>query len=219
MAISAASVGSLEVAVVEDLDEVREGIALLIDRAEGFRCVQKYSSMEDALEGLALRLPRIVLLDIGLPGMSGLEGLRILKQRYPELQVVILTVYKDNDRIFEAMCAGACGYLLKTTAPARLVESLREVAGGGAPMSPEVSRRVVELFRRFQPPDEGRRLSKQEMHLLVLLGEGHHYKTAAAEMGVSRHTVGFHMRNIYSKLQVHSKSEAVAKALRDGLIR
>jgi DNA-binding NarL/FixJ family response regulator len=209
----------VEVAVVEDLDEVREGIALLIDRAEGFRCEQKYASMEEALPGLARHRPQIVLLDIGLPGMSGLEGLRVLRHDYPDLLVVILTVYNDSDRIFEAMCAGACGYLLKTTAPARLIEGLREVMAGGAPMSPEVSRRVVELFRRFQPPEERHRLSKQEMHLLTLLGEGHHYKTAAAEMGISRHTVGFHMRNTYAKLHVHSKSEAVAKAIRDGLIR
>lgn len=217
--MSSTSTQCVEVAVVEDLDEVREGIALLIDRAEGFRCEQKYASMEEALPGLARHRPQIVLLDIGLPGMSGLEGLRVLRHDYPDLLVVILTVYNDSDRIFEAMCAGACGYLLKTTAPARLIEGLREVMAGGAPMSPEVSRRVVELFRRFQPPEERHRLSKQEMHLLTLLGEGHHYKTAAAEMGISRHTVGFHMRNTYAKLHVHSKSEAVAKAIRDGLIR
>ena len=217
--MQAAGAQVVEVAIVEDLEEVREGIALLIDRAEGFRCLQKFASMEEALPGLERRRPRIVLLDIGLPGMSGLDGLRLLKQEHPELHVVILTVYKDNDRIFEAMCAGACGYLLKTTAPARLIESLREVMAGGAPMSPEVSRRVVDLFHRFQPIEAQHRLSKQEMHLLKLLGEGHHYKTAAAELGISVHTVGFHMRNIYGKLQVHSKSEAVAKALRDGLIR
>ena len=136
---------TVEVAIVEDLEEVRNGIALLIDRSDGFRCRQKFASMEEAFCGLNRRRPHIALVDIGLPGMSGIDGLRLLKQKYPEVHVVILTVYKDSDRIFEAMCAGACGYLLETTAPTRLVENLREVMSGGAPMSPEVSRRVVEL--------------------------------------------------------------------------
>lgn len=213
------AVSLVDVAIVEDIDEVRDGIAFLVNRTGGFRCSQKYSCMEDALAGLQRVQPHIVLLDIGLPGMSGLDGLRLLKLRYPHLPVVILTVYKDDDRIFEALCSGACGYLLKTTAPGRLMAGLEEVVQGGSPMSPEVSRRVVELFRRFQPADQQHGLSKQERHLLQLLGEGHHYKTAAAEMGISIHTVNFHLRNIYSKLHVHSKSEAVAKALRDGLIR
>ncbi|MBI1791419.1 MAG: response regulator transcription factor [Acidobacteria bacterium] len=210
----------IEVAIIEDRPEVREGLALLINSTEGYRCTQRFGSMEQALGEIGRHPPHVALIDIGLPGMSGIEGVRILKQRYPKILLLILTVYKDDDRIFEAMCAGACGYLLKKTPPARLLESVKEVMSGGAPMSPEVARRVVELFRRFHPPaDADYRLSPQELHLLKLLGEGHHYKTAAAEMGLSIHTVGFHMRHIYEKLQVHSKSEAVAKALRDGLIR
>ena len=116
--------------------------------------------------------------------------------------------------------SGACGYLLKNTPPARLLESLREVAAGGAVMSPSIARRVVELFRQFRPPDRADYgLSPQESRLLKLLGESHHYKTAAAELGISIHTVNFHLKRIYEKLQVHSKAEAVAKALREGLIR
>jgi DNA-binding NarL/FixJ family response regulator len=174
--------------------------------------------MEEALAQIG-DPPDIALIDIGLPGMSGIEGVRRLKERFPDLLVLMLTVYKDDDRIFRAICAGACGYLLKKTPPGRLVESLREAAEGGAPMSPEVARRVVELFRGFHPAQQVRcHLSPQERRLLELLCEGHHYKTAAAEMSISLHTVKFHMRNVYEKLHVHSKSEAVAKALRDGLI-
>jgi DNA-binding NarL/FixJ family response regulator len=133
---------------------------------------------------------------------------------------MMLTVYADDERIFEAICAGARGYLLKKTPPARLLESVREVVIGGAPMSPEVARRVVQLFQKFHVPESADyRLSPTEMRLLKLLAEGHHYKTAAAEMEISINTVSYHMRAIYQKLQVHSKSEAVAKALRDRLIQ
>jgi DNA-binding NarL/FixJ family response regulator len=210
----------IKVAIIEDEREVREGLALLINGTEGFRCTQRFASIEDALRNPGLDLSDVALVDIGLPGMSGIEGVRELKQRYPPLLLLMLTVYKDNDRIFRALCAGACGYLLKNTPPLRLLESLREVVAGGAPMSPEVARRVIGLFQQFQPtPQAGCDLSRQEMRLLKLLAEGHHYKTAAAELGISISTVAFHTRGIYEKLQVHSKSEAVAKALRTGLIR
>ena len=175
--------------------------------------------MEDALLAISRELPELVLTDIGLPGMSGTEGIRILKERYPDLPMVALTVYDDDEEIFGALCAGALGYLLKNTPPARLLECLKAVVSGGAPMSPEVARRVVRLFKTVSPPDRASyRLTPQETQLLKLLVEGHNYKTAAAELGLSVHTDSFHMRNIYSKLQVHSKSEAVAKALRDRLV-
>jgi DNA-binding NarL/FixJ family response regulator len=157
--------------------------------------------------------------DIGLPGMSGIEGVRILRERYPSIAPVLLTVYKDDERIFQAICAGACGYLLKKTPPSRLLEAVREIAEGGAVMSPEVAIRVVELFRKTQAPGQSAAgLSPQELRLLRLLAEGHQNKTAAAELGISVHTVSFHLRSIYEKLHVHSRSEAVARALRDGLV-
>jgi DNA-binding NarL/FixJ family response regulator len=152
--------------------------------------------------------------------MSGIEGTRRLREQHPALLVMMLTVYGDDERIFEPMCAGACGYLLKKTPPARLLESLSEVVAGGAPMSPEVARRVVQLFQKFHAPESAEyHLSPTELRLLNLLAEGHHYKTAASEMQISINTVSYHMRSIYQKLQVHSKSEAVAKALRDRLIQ
>jgi DNA-binding NarL/FixJ family response regulator len=207
------------VAIIEDERRIREGLETLINGTEGYRCTAAFRSMEDALARPWSEVPDVVLVDIGLPGMSGLEGLRHLRERYPETTLVMLTVYEDDDRVFDALCAGACGYLLKRTAPARLLESLREAKLGGAPMSPEVARRVISLFRTVRPPDHANYdLTPHELRLLKLLVEGHNYKSAAAEFGVSFHTIAFHIQNIYEKLQVHSKSEAVAKAMRHRLI-
>jgi DNA-binding NarL/FixJ family response regulator len=152
--------------------------------------------------------------------MSGIDGLKLLKERYPQMLLLMLTVYGDDDRIFDALCAGASGYLLKKTPPARLLECLREAVAGGAPMSPEVASRVISLFREVHPPEHADyHLTPHELRLLKLLVEGCSYKTAAAKLGVSVKTVSFHLQKIYEKLQVHSKSEAVAKALRNRLIK
>jgi len=209
----------IEVAIVEDRREIRESLALLIGGTEGFKCIGSYRSMEEALDKLKHHQQHLLLSDIGLPGMSGIEGVAILKELYPDLLILMLTVYDDDERIFDAMCAGASGYLLKKTPPARLLDSLREVASGGAPMSPEVARRVVALFREIRPPERADyELTPHETRLLKLLVQGHNYKTAATELGVTVHTVSFHLRSIYEKLQVHSKSEAVAKALQNRLV-
>jgi DNA-binding NarL/FixJ family response regulator len=209
----------IRVVVVEDRRELREGLSALIDGTEGYRCVRSYGSMEEALAGIARDTPDVVLLDIGLPGMSGIDGARVLKQRLPSARILMLTVYEDDERIFEALCAGATGYLLKKTPPARLLGDLKEAVDGGAPMSPEVARRVVELFRTIQPPRTvDYHLTPHETRLLRLLVDGHNYKTAAVELGVSVNTISFHMRHVYDKLQVHSKSEAVAKALKGRLV-
>ena len=206
----------IKVAIIEDQREVREGLAVLISGTSGFQCAGAYRTMEDALRQIGNDLPHVILTDIGLPGMSGTEGIRILKERHPDLPIIALTVYDDDEEIFDALCAGASGYLLKETQPARLLECL---ISGGAPMSPEVARRVVRLFREFRPPDRASHsLTPAEIELLKLLVEGHNYKTAAAELGISVNTVSFHLRNTYQKLQVHSKTEAVAKALRDRII-
>ena len=193
---------------------------MLIGGTDGFHCTGTFRSMEEALDRIGGDLPEIVLNDIGLPGMNGIEGIRVLKQRYPGLLVLMLTIYDDDDRIFDAMCAGACGYLLKKTPPARLLASLDEVVAGGAPMSPEVARRVIALFREIRPPERADyQLTPHETRLLKLFVEGHNYKTAAAELHVSVNTVNFHVRSIYDKLHVHTKSEAVAKALKHGILR
>jgi DNA-binding NarL/FixJ family response regulator len=207
------------VATIEDRREIREGLAALIDEAPGFQCVGRYRSMEEALDGFRIRPADLALVDIELPGMSGLEGMRLLREQYPRMLLLMLTVYDDDDRIFEALCAGACGYLLKKTPPARLLESLREAVDGGAPMSPDVARRVIRLFRDVRPPEKADYdLTPHEIRLLKLMVDGHSYKSAATTLHVTPHTVSFHLRHIYEKLEVHSKSEAVAKALRSRIV-
>ena len=211
--------GEIRVVVIEDEREVREGLAMLISGTSGFICIGKYRSVEDALYHLKNQKPDVVLTDIGLPGMDGIEGIRALRELLPETPFIALTIYDDNERIFAALCAGACGYLLKNTQPSRLLDALHEVVTGGAPMSPEVARQVVTLFRDFAPPpNAGYHLTPQEKGILKLLVEGHSYKTAASQLGISYHTVSFHLRNVYEKLQVHSMSEAVSKVLREKLV-
>jgi DNA-binding NarL/FixJ family response regulator len=216
---TAASVRPIKVAIIEDHQQFRECLEFLLNNTAGYRCIGSFRSMEEALAKINLNLPDVALVDIGLPGMSGVEGVRILKERHPGLLMLMNTVYDDDERIFQALCAGACGYLLKKTPPAKLLESLQEAIAGGAPMSPEVAQRVLALFREVRAPEQGDHdLTPHELRLLKLLVEGHSYKTAATTLGVSVKTISFHLQKIYEKLQVHSKSEAVAKAFRKGLV-
>jgi DNA-binding NarL/FixJ family response regulator len=209
----------IHVAIVEDDAFIREGLADLIGSAEGFSCTSTFSSMEQALAQIDRNPPDIVLVDIGLPQMSGIEGTRRLRQKYPKLLCLVLTVYEDDERIFDALCAGACGYLLKKTPSERLLESIRDAMQGGSPISPEVAHHVIQLFQMLQPEKEMERLTPYELRVLKLLAEGNSYSTAAKKLGISVNTIRFHIRNIYEKLHVHSKSEAVAKALRNRLIQ
>ena len=207
-------------AIFEDQREVREGLRVLIGGTQGYCCAGAFPSIEDFLARMTGEGPRVILVDIGLPGMSGIEGIPILRARFPNAALLVLTIYDDDERIFAALCAGASGYLLKKTPPARLLESLREVVEGGAPMSLEVARKVIALFREFKPPERADcDLTPHELRLLQLLAEGFNYKTAAAKLGLSVNTISFHMRRIYEKLHVHSKSEAVAKGLRTRIVR
>jgi DNA-binding NarL/FixJ family response regulator len=204
------STSPVRVAIVEDQREIREGLAFLIDATAGYCCAGAFPAMEPALAVLTPAVADVVLMDLGLPGMSGIEGIRLLKARHPQLHLIALTIYEDNDRILEALCAGASGYLLKKTPPARLLECLQDTMRGGAPMSPEIAARVIALFREFRlpAPPEDHELTPHEVRILALLAEGH-----------SVNTVAFHMKSIYGKLQVHSKSEAVAKALRTRIVQ
>ena len=217
---SAATGRPIKVAIVEDHHKFREVIEFVLNNTEGFECTASFRSMEEALEKIGANLPDLVVLDIGLPGMSGNEGVRVLKERHPDLLVLMNTVFDDDERIFDALCAGASGYLLKKSPPAQLLDSVKSAIAGGAPMSPEVARRVIRLFREIHPPDRADYdLTPHEIRILQLLSKGASYKTAAVELGVSAKTVSFHLQNIYEKLQVHSKSEAVSKALRNRLIK
>ncbi len=209
----------VRVIVVEDERELREGLRVLLDFTPSFACAGCFGSMEEALRKIEPGAADLILTDIGLPRMDGIEGTRRLREKFADLPVVVFTVHGEDDKIFQALCAGANGYLLKDTPPARIIEAMKEVLDGGAPMSPEVARRVVSLFRQFSPPERADyRLTEQETQILKMLVDGHHYKTAARELGISTNTISFHLKNVYEKLQVHSKTEAVAKALREHLV-
>src|SRR5215469_6558982 len=210
---------TIRVVIIEDQRVIRQGLEALIGGTEGYACSGAFRSMEEALARPWTDIPDVALVDIGLPGMSGIDGIGLLREKYPTTVLVMLTVYEDDERIFEALFAGASGYLLKKTVPARLLDYLKDAISGGSPISPEVARRVIDLFRSFKPPKQANyNLTPHEARLLRLLTEGHNYKTAGEAMGTSFNTIAFHMKNIYQKLHVHSKSEAVAKALRANLI-
>jgi DNA-binding NarL/FixJ family response regulator len=210
----------IRVALVEDQARTREGLALLIGGDPGFEIIGQYGSMEEALPALERARPDVLLADIGLPGMSGIEGVGRLHRRYPELPILMLTVHGDDDSVFAAVCAGACGYLLKETEPGRLLEAIRELHAGGAPMSPEIARKVVRAFRQYPPPVRTEvDLSPRQLRILQLLAEGHSYKTCAEELDLSVDTIRFHVRKIYDRLHVHSRSEAVWKAFGGGALR
>jgi len=203
--------------LVEDQEVTRQGLAALIESTSGLSIFAQFSSMEHAIPFLDGGLPDVLLADIGLPGISGVEGVSRIHQRYPALPILMLTVHDDNERVFAAVCAGACGYLLKETAADRLVQCIREVYEGGAPMSPRIARKVVTMFRSVQPqaPES---LSPRQIEILNLLAEGHSYKACAEILKVSTDTIRFHVRNIYQRLHVNSRAEAVAKAFRVGRI-
>jgi len=209
----------LRVVVIEDQRHLRDGLATLIHRSAGLKTSGSFESMEEALAGLLRAAPDVALVDINLPGMSGVEGLPKLKQMAPGLHVIMLTVLADDDHIVEAICGGASGYLLKDTPPAQIVSAIRDVANGGSPMTPEIARKVLVLFRGLSKPLVDSALTAREREVLELLAEGHTYRTAGAALAISPETVRFHIRNIYQKLQVNSKSQAVLKAFRAGLLR
>lgn len=211
--------GIIRVTIIEDQREIREGLRALIEGTPGYACAGAHRSMEEALAQISSEGPDVILADIGLPGMSGIEGMPPLRERCPKARILVLSVYDDDERIFAALCAGASGYLLKKTPPVRLLESLKEAVDGGGPMSPEIAHRVITLFKDFRPRlSVDHDLTPHELRLLQLFAEGYNYKTAAREFNVSVNTISFHMKHIYEKLHVHSKSEAVAKALRAGIV-
>ncbi len=210
---------TIQAAIVEDDAVARECLSLLIDGTPGYKCVGAFGSVEDALRKGFASKPDVLLLDIHLPGMLGSEGVKIFRERYPQMQVLMLTIYAEQDKVFESICNGACGYLLKKTPPARLLEAIREAHEGGAPMTPEIARKVVTLFQQTaQPEQPEEHLTPHEIRLLKVFAEGYSYQDAAEQFHVSIHTIRNYIRSIYEKLHVHSKSEAVSKALRYRLI-
>jgi DNA-binding NarL/FixJ family response regulator len=205
---------AISVSIVEDSDQVRGTLARLINRAEGFTCLSQYGSAEAGLEALPREKPNVVLMDINLPGMNGVECVRRLKQVAPEIQVVMLTVYEDTENIFNALAAGASGYLLKRTSTAELLAAIRDVHRGGSPMTTHIARKVVQSFQRpTAAPQQTESLSPREQEVLDHLAQGFLYKEIADKLGVSYETVHTYIRRIYEKLQVRTRTEAVAKFL------
>lgn len=205
----------IKVSIVEDNDQLRNTLSRVLNRAEGFECVSGYAHAEAALEDLPEKKPDVVLMDINLPGMNGVECARKLKQAAPQIQIMMLTVYEDTENIFNALAAGASGYLLKRTATPELLESIREVHRGGSPMTAHIARKVVQSFQKPAASADGTEdLSPREREVLDCLSQGFLYKEIAEKLGISYETVHTYIRRIYEKLQVRTRTEAVAKFLR-----
>jgi RNA polymerase sigma factor (sigma-70 family) len=205
----------ITVSIVEDNDKLRETLTRVLNRADGFSCVSQYANAEDALKDLPQIKPDVVLMDINLPGMNGVRCVQQLKKILPEIQVMMLTVYEDTESIFNALAAGANGYMLKRTSSKELLEAIREVQRGGSPMTMHIARKVVQSFQRTAATAAAtENLSDREQQVLDLLSQGLMYKEIADKLGISYETVHTYIRRIYEKLQVRTRTEAVAKFLR-----
>lgn len=210
----------IRVAIFEDNKHLRDTLYILINGADGYSCSGAYPNCNDMIALLEEEPCDIVLMDIEMPGMSGIEATRIIKEHFPGVQVLIQTVFFEDEYIFTAICAGASGYILKTTSPAGYLDAIADVNAGGSPMTPGIARRVMELFRNKMLPaaTNDYQLTSQEKKVLQLLVEGKSYKMIAAELFVAFDTIKSHIRNIYSKLHVNSGTEAVSKAIRDKIV-
>ena len=211
---------TVPVVVVEDDPRMCELLRLLLDGTPGYRCAAALPSVEDALSGMPSPVPEVALLDVHLEGVSGSAGVGLLREKFPNLQVLMLTVYAEDDLVFQAICNGAVGYLLKRTPPAALLAAITEAHQGGAPMSPEIARKVLRVFHALRPGRRGEPgdPTPRELRLLALLADGHGHESIAAELEVTVDAVRRSVRGIYGKLQEHGMSEAVSKAIRAGLI-
>ena len=206
--------------VIEDSPLYRETVGELIQRSERLRCARAFADCESALTLLAdgQELPRLILMDLGLPGMNGIDGIRNVRRHSPSIPVVMLTVHQSNDRIFEAICAGASGYLLKSATGEEILRGLENVLDGGAAINAQIARRVLDMFSRMATPQTDYGLSEREQQILQLLVDSHTKIQIAEQLFLSPHTIDTHVRNIYTKLHVNNRSGAVAKALRENLV-
>ncbi len=211
---------SIRVSIFEDNKHLRESLYYLINGTEGFTCTGTYNDCSDLLFQLKRNLPNVVLMDIEMPGINGIEGVKIIRQNLPEVQVLMQTVFHDDENIFNAICAGASGYILKTTSPAGYIEAIKDVHNGGSPMSGSIARRVLELFQKNITPAGSKdyQLTPKEKEILQHLVKGKSFKMIADAIGASYETVRTHMKNIYTKLHVNSNTEAVSKALHEKIV-
>ncbi|MEL6671052.1 MAG: response regulator transcription factor [Bacteroidota bacterium] len=205
----------IRVAIVEDDAEIRQLFGLLLDNSPGYQCVAQYADAESALDQLEVAEVDVVLMDIDLPGVSGIQCTEKLKQESPELNIIMLTVHEDDAALFDSLCAGATGYILKETSPVQILEDIRTAHQGGSPMSSAIARRVIQTFHQ---PQKASPLSERETEVLTYLVEGQNYRTIAEALFVSPNTIKAHIKNIYRKLEVSTRAEAVSKAHKDRLI-
>lgn len=211
----------IQVAIFEDNKHLRETFRLLLDSAEGFECTGAYNDCNNLVNDLVTHPCDVVLMDIEMPGMNGIAATKIVKEHFPGMNILIQTIFFEDEHIFNAICAGASGYILKSTTPEGYLEAIKDVQAGGSPMTPGIARRVLELFKdKMQPasPSNKYDLTPQEKKVLKLLVDGKSYKLIAAELFVSVDTIKSHIKNIYGKLHVHSGTEAVSLALRDKIV-
>ena len=211
----------INVAIVEDNTAIRERLAALINGTEGYKCVGSFGDVESFLPKINILDIDVVLMDIGLPGMNGIEGVKNAMVKDPDLSVLMLTVYEESEFVFDALCSGACGYLVKKTPPTRLLEAIKDANDGGSPMSSRIARQVITAFKEgknISSEEKDFDLTEREVSVLNLLADGFNYQEIAETLYISVDTVRHHIRNIYKKLHVHSQSEAVAKAIRKKII-
>ena len=211
----------INVAIVEDNNTIREGLAALINGTDGYKCIGAFGDVESFLPKISSLPINVVLMDIGLPGMNGIEGAKSAIIKNPDLSILMLTVYEESEFVFDALCAGACGYLVKKTPPARLLEAIKDANDGGSPMSSRIARQVITAFKEgknISTDTDNYGLSDREISVLNLLSDGYNYQEIAETLFIAVDTVRHHIRNIYKKLHVHSQSEAVAKAIRKKII-
>lgn len=206
----------ITVSIIEDDPVIRLQLSILINNSPDIGCISLYPDAEDAIQGLSDLRPNVILLDLGLPGISGIECLKILRDRLPETDFLILTVSELDQDVFDSICAGATGYLLKETPSEHILHAIREVRQGGSPMSAGIARKVVQSF--YEPRDDKKILSDRETEVLKMLCNGENYKAIADKLYVSGHTIRAHIKNIYKKLHVHSRAEAVKTAIQTRLI-
>lgn len=205
--------------VVEDNTRYRKSLSNLINATSGMQCPQTFATCEDALALLGnSHGPEVILLDIGLPGMSGIEGIEKFKFLLPSVHIVILTVYDDNDKVFNALCSGASGYLLKDSSPKKIIDSIKEVLAGGAPMNMPIAHKVLEMFAQFKPKKSDYGLTEREKEILQRMVAGLTIQQIADKLFLSFHTVNTHLKNIYTKLHVNTRSGAVSKAYKENLL-
>jgi DNA-binding NarL/FixJ family response regulator len=205
--------------LIEDHKTYGERLARALNRLDGIACTQRFTACEDAFAALITEpAPQVLLLDVGLPGMSGLEGIARLRQLAPNAAIVILTVFEEDDKIFRAICAGAAGYLLKTSDTDDIAAAIRSAAAGGSPINPHIARRVLEMFSKANVPQKDYGLTPRETDILKLLVSGSTIKDAAAQLGIGYYTADEYIRSVYVKLQVRSRGSAIAKAVKEGLV-